>query len=957
MADSAITASSELEIIWSPGLIVTSFLVSVAGAWVALELVRLRTSNRGWMNWMLLIMASLVTGILAIFVMHFVGMAAFQLKGELQLPMYFQTGLTVGSLIEPIFCVCAGVYVTGAQEDPTFLQFFSGGALAALGITVMHFTAMKAMRVALDWIPALVALSCAIAWLATTTTFVLFFRLRAMWQASVIKQCGCAVLLAGAICAMHYTGMVAAHYSIDPRYPPTGPALSDGTLSVDDVLKIGLGLTAVCGVVLLGLVILRWRNHSHDSHHSKGQLVLASILVDPRGHVMVDSLGHLPSRAVIGSFDFENVSSPMAHPALLWLLKASCNWDKVSHLGVALRKNGPRANHLLEELLGPVPSPFDDSASLEMSRLPFYRASLIQAANSLTAYMGIPMKRLGVLHDTVLKAKEGWVALIVDRLDNRRAEHFKAKGFRWTDPKHVVNHLAKHLQVEAVAIRAVISDTPDFVRTRKRPIRKGLHVGVLCVYPRIGHFEVMVPSRERSNIPSIELSPIAFAALREHSCHLRDYLAPIMSSSASSTMVVADYVAASELLSALTRLGISLDNSGPMPLESLNPPEDVLVLHRKVKHGMDEPSDTSVHLDRENLPWVSRVKSCEWTASPNSPDADIQLFMQIHSFTTSKFSPPPGFQFIDLAIFEAMHYPRCFPGIRSDRVIGLELNAEWNQSIVPTLTPEELQMLESKTRLHETIQCDPPVHPAAVTDTANGPAAMQSDQHSIVYVDQFLREGPPEPPTPIDVPLSIEWSLHSRSPDHRLTERLRGAALMQILIDYRSELAPEKGLSRRGQVSPTPAVQSLSHRIDLDESPMSPYDIFTETESDDDTYDDLMPVGAGADANPATAAWQAMRWVKLYVNSALQSGTMGSYKKHGKSFAFGPEDVPLAETHRKSPVPQLQHQPHSFSSQRSGNSSIGRSARLANKPGGNGKSSSGPSSLAGGHQSVCTTGS
>lgn len=62
--------TSKLEIRWSPGLIVTSYVVSAAGAWVALELVRLRTSNRGWFNWLLLLLASFVTGGLAIFSMH-----------------------------------------------------------------------------------------------------------------------------------------------------------------------------------------------------------------------------------------------------------------------------------------------------------------------------------------------------------------------------------------------------------------------------------------------------------------------------------------------------------------------------------------------------------------------------------------------------------------------------------------------------------------------------------------------------------------------------------------------------------------------------------------------------------------------------------------------------------------------------------------------------------------------
>lgn len=138
--------------------------------------------------------------------------------------------LTIGSLLEPIFCVCAGVYLTGTQENLSILRLLVGGAFSALGICLMvqlalrsltsyrllicfaiqHFTAMQAMRVHLEWIPGLVFLSCLIALVATTTALAVFFRLRALWQSNVWKQLGCAMILSGAVCCMHYTGSLPA---------------------------------------------------------------------------------------------------------------------------------------------------------------------------------------------------------------------------------------------------------------------------------------------------------------------------------------------------------------------------------------------------------------------------------------------------------------------------------------------------------------------------------------------------------------------------------------------------------------------------------------------------------------------------------------------------------------------------------------------------------------------------
>ncbi|TPX54122.1 hypothetical protein PhCBS80983_g06041 [Powellomyces hirtus] len=891
---------AHLKLGFAPGIIITSFLVSTAGAWVALELLRLRTSNRGWVNWVLLILASLVTGTLAIFVMHFVGMAAVTLDnhGE-EMPLYFETGMTIGSLFESIFCVCVGVYVTGAQEDPSWKRFVAGGAFAALGITLMHFTAMRAMRVTLEWIPVLVALSCAIAWLATTSAFMLFFRLRAMWQNSWWKQFGCAVIFAGAICAMHYIGMVAATYSVDPLYPPNGDLIVQGTLSVDDVLRVGIGLSGLCACVTIALLTLRVRSVYQDEHFKKAQLVLAILLLDHRGHVMVDNFGHLPSRAVIGQFNFNAVRLPIMHPAMLWLLKASSCWSKFAHLGTAFRKNGARVATLLSDVLDrrpPTAHPEPATDTFDTSRLPFYRLSLIQAVASLAASMGISLGEMGLMYDQIIKAKEGWVVFLVDRLDSKHADVLATKGFRWTEPKRVLQVLAGHLQVHSGTVRTIIGDVPDYVRTRKRPVRSGLHVGVLSVYPRIGHFEVMVPSRDRSSIPTVEVSAIAFAALMEHAPYLREYVAPVLSSEAGAAMVVADYVAASEIHSALMRLGIGLDSGAPLSLQALTPPEDVLVLHRRLKHQADHGSSRGSS-GRDGYPWVSRVPFPSWKASPNSSDSDMLLFVQINSFTGGQPKLPAGFQLIDLTVFEAMHYSRCFSD-RFRRVIGMEMNEEWDQLIIPTfaelsghpLRAPDAAFVEQTSRDSHANSANG--HLSQGDFSSGADLTGSRSNHSVLDVDEILREGPSPTRKDLDAVDHNPTVGVGKSREGSIT---RAVSLIKIMKSFPPEHFRQ---SRSGQSYSDKG--KLNDAVELDDfQVMIPHKMIASDK--DDEENESIPQVAGPDASPIVNAWQAMRWVKLYVNAAVQFNSTGT-TKWGKPFKVGQHHAAAPERTRTTPL-------------------------------------------------------
>ncbi|TPX66265.1 hypothetical protein SpCBS45565_g04567 [Spizellomyces sp. 'palustris'] len=675
--------------------------------------------------------------------------------------------------------------------------------------------------------------------------------------------------------------MAAANYAIDLNFPPQSDAVTHGTLPVNDVLRIGLGFSGFCGVLTLGLLLMRLRNYYYGIGVRKGQLTLAVLLVDSRGHIMVDSEGHLPTRAVLGNFDFDP-ARPMAHPALLWLLKTSGAWDKINHLAYAFRKHGGRVYRLLQDVLVDRPD-----GELANRRMPFYRLALVHEIVTLSTFMGIPFDRMGLMYDTVLEARDGWVGLIVDHLDSCRAGELAARGFRWTSQKHVITILSRHLRVSTGALRPIILDVPDYVSTRTKPLKSGLHAGVLLVHPKIGNFQIMVPSRDRSTIPEVELSPIAFGALKDNARRLTAYLAPILTGGGGESMVMADYVAASEILSALTRMGIGMDPASALPLESLTPPESVLVLHRKTK-PMDAPGD-SPKLNppkngREEYPWVSRVPFGSWFPSPNSGDVDMLLFIRLHSAVGGKFTPPAGFTLVDLTVFEAMHYARCFPA-RLRRILGLEMNADLDEMIVPT----PLGLLDSGDSKRTSAQKVPisnlwrdSVGSKLSTTEGTTSRTLSEDKHGhvVLNVDDILREGPPEDivsrtaiphsgskGTLVNPPESTRLSLARRMSLHKLKKALGFA---------------DRNCKDNGHYVPD---------LSVDATPLAEFRPHSEPSGALSDDDEPIPEALGPEASPAANAWQAVRWVKLYINAdwryMLNAGTKSNVNNGIGGFLFG----------------------------------------------------------------------
>jgi len=137
--------------------------------------------------------------------MHFVAMLAFMLP----MPMSYDVGLTVLSLILAILAASAAFYVI-SRPGVSRLRLILGGVFMGIAIFGMHYTGMAAMRgpVELSYDTLWFALSVIFAIGAATAALLLAFR-----STEAGQKLAAAIVMGLAISGMHFIGMRAAIFT------------------------------------------------------------------------------------------------------------------------------------------------------------------------------------------------------------------------------------------------------------------------------------------------------------------------------------------------------------------------------------------------------------------------------------------------------------------------------------------------------------------------------------------------------------------------------------------------------------------------------------------------------------------------------------------------------------------------------------------------------------------------
>lgn len=235
--------------------------------------------------------------------MHFVGMSSIDFEdskgNEIRIRFDFVQSLI--SLVTSVVCVYVGLYISSRDKmfsrdrEEIFQLIIAegkrdtmddvrskhyvmkvalfrgtgplllGGTIAGGGACIMHYVGQLAMRgtlnIELD--PGIVAASVLIAMLAATTAIWIIFRVLALYPAVESLRLLSSLVAALAVCGVHYTGMMAASYTVDltPEAVDLGPLISQKSANI---IALTIGVFNTWGVSMLVQAELRaWHWYLH----------------------------------------------------------------------------------------------------------------------------------------------------------------------------------------------------------------------------------------------------------------------------------------------------------------------------------------------------------------------------------------------------------------------------------------------------------------------------------------------------------------------------------------------------------------------------------------------------------------------------------------------------------------------------------------------------------------------
>jgi diguanylate cyclase len=201
-------------------LVVASYCVAVAASYAALDLgARIAFfDGRHETFWLGASALALGSGIWS---MHFVGMAAFSLP----VPLTYDLPLTIVSWAAAVAVSLLALYIV-SRSYLTVWGIGGGGAVIGIGICVMHYSGMWAMRMtpAIQYDDGLFTDSLGVAVLASSASLFIAFSVRHLPTGKLAPtKLAAALVMGAAICGMHYTGMAAAEF-------PAGALCAPGNL-------------------------------------------------------------------------------------------------------------------------------------------------------------------------------------------------------------------------------------------------------------------------------------------------------------------------------------------------------------------------------------------------------------------------------------------------------------------------------------------------------------------------------------------------------------------------------------------------------------------------------------------------------------------------------------------------------------------------------------------------------
>jgi NO-binding membrane sensor protein with MHYT domain len=215
-----------------------AYLMSCLGAFLGLRCTARARAHQGAARARWLLLAGVSIGTTGIWVMHFIAMLGFTIPGE---TIVYNVPVTILSLLVAVAIVCVGLLIVGFGND-RHTSLILGGVITGIGVAVMHYVGMAAMRMPgrITYDPWLLIISVVIAIVAATAALWAALELHGVWTTLVASM-----IMGVAVSGMHYMGMAAMR-----MYSASGPSgmvmgSTGGATAESFLLPLILGISVV----------------------------------------------------------------------------------------------------------------------------------------------------------------------------------------------------------------------------------------------------------------------------------------------------------------------------------------------------------------------------------------------------------------------------------------------------------------------------------------------------------------------------------------------------------------------------------------------------------------------------------------------------------------------------------------------------------------------------------------
>lgn len=240
-----------LNISWDPVLIAVSYLVAFIASFVALDSAGKipLSSRKAALFWRI---AGGITLGIGIWSMHFIGMLSMQMP----MMMSYDLWLTLTSLGVAIVASTIAINIAVMGKHLSFFRLFFATVILSAGVVAMHYIGMAALMLkeSILWDRRIVGVSVMIAVVASGVALWLAFRLRDKHKGVFVTRILAALVMGAAICAMHYTGMSAAHFHEMAHTLPGGVSELGLSIWVSSTTLALLGM-----MLIISLIDSHWR--------------------------------------------------------------------------------------------------------------------------------------------------------------------------------------------------------------------------------------------------------------------------------------------------------------------------------------------------------------------------------------------------------------------------------------------------------------------------------------------------------------------------------------------------------------------------------------------------------------------------------------------------------------------------------------------------------------------------